>query len=238
MAYIAIAGDVHGALGAFYDRISKMQKAADAPIAAVFQVGDFQIYSKKSQIDKAVRKYGKGEFPQWFCDQRPAPVPTYVILGNHDDADLYYQYAGKEIVPSLHILRQGDVTSIETCGVTLNIGVLGGNYSSRYFEFKPSQLPRGRRRHYTKTHIESLAAKTPFDILLTHEAPLGFVFKHGQDIGRPEISGLISATKPRFAFFGHHHRCYAGMIGDTKIIGLPDANDEGGIALFEASELC
>ncbi len=230
MAYIVIAGDVHGVIGLFYEQALRLQDELKEPIEAILQVGDLQIYSEESHVDKAVRVHGgPGEFPQWFKDQRPAPIPTYAILGNHDDAMLFYRYAGKEIIPSLHLLPQGEVVSLNIGSQVIRVGALGGNYSPKYFQVAPADLSQGKRKHYTETHINALIDKAPFDILLTHEAPDGVVIRDGVDLGRPEIGALIRKAAPRFAFFGHHHWHVKAEIGGTAAVGLSLIQREGGM---------
>lgn len=230
MAHIVAAGDVHGALSDFYQSVGEIQSALEEPISAILQVGDMQIYSQTSHVDKAVRRRGgAGEFPDWFKTQRRVPVPTYAILGNHDDSELFYECAGREIIPSLTLLPQGQVVSIDVGDKALRVGALGGNYSPRYFQCEPAALPKGKLKHYTETHLNSLIDCVPFDILLTHEAPSGFVTREGSDLGRPEIRDLIEHTRPRYTFFGHHHHHVEGMIGDTTVVGLASAQKEGGL---------
>lgn len=234
---IVVAGDVHGAINSFYEKLLALQEKTGRPIDAVLQVGDLQIYSDESHVDKAVARHGgAGEFPEWFKEQRRVPILTFAILGNHDDASLFCRYAGKEIVPSLHLLPQGKVTSVDVGGRSLHIGSLGGNYSPKFFQTDPENLPPGKLKHYTETHINSLIEKRPFDILLTHEAPTGFISRGGADLGRPEIRVLIERAEPRFAFFGHHHQRVEGKIGDTTVVGLANAQNDGGLyvcALFD-----
>jgi len=230
MPYIVIAGDVHGAIGLFYEQALKLQDELKEPIEAILQVGDLQVYSEDSHVDKAVRVHGgPGEFPQWFKEQRSAPIPTYSILGNHDDAMLFHRYAGKEIIPSLHLLPQGEVAPINIGSRVIRVGALGGNYSPKYFQYAPADLSQSKLKHYTETHINALIDKVPFDILLTHEAPDGVVIRDGVDLGRPEIGELIRKTVPRFAFFGHHHWHTKVEIGSTRVVGLSRIQKEGGM---------
>lgn len=227
---IVVAGDVHGAIGALYERAHELQDKDGTRVDAIFQVGDLQIYSDASQVDKAVKKHGGvGEFPAWLREGRRAPIPTYTILGNHDDAKLFYEYAGREILPSLHLLQQGEISSIVIGGQAIRVGALGGNYSPRYFKVTPAELPTGKLKHYTENHLAKLVENAPFDILLVHEAPTGFVTRDGVDLGRPEVRDLIEHTQPRFVFFGHHHHHVEGMIGNTTVIGLAGVQRDGGL---------
>lgn len=229
MSHIVAAGDVHGALSDFYRSASEFGATIEQSISAILQVGDLQVYSDTSHIDKAVRRHGgAGEFPDWLRTQRRVPIATYAILGNHDDAALFYEHAGREIVPSLTLLPQGRVVSIVIGDKTIRVGALGGNYSPLFFQFEPANLPQGKLKHYTETHLNSLVDCVPFDILLTHEAPAGFIMREGIDLGRPEIRDLIERTQPRFAFFGHHHRYIEGKVGDTTVVGLASSQREGG----------
>ncbi len=84
MTFIAFAGDVHGHLSTLYEKLSRLQEELKRPIDCVFQVGDFQIFSDSSRLDGAILRHGgPGEFPVWFREKTKAPIPTYVILGNH-----------------------------------------------------------------------------------------------------------------------------------------------------------
>lgn len=233
MGFIAIAGDVHGNISLLYEKVLELQKELNFPIDAILQVGDLHLYSDTSRIDSAVVRHGgPGEFPIWFREKRTVPIPTYAILGNHDDPELFYQYKGKEIVPSLHLLQQGMVASVKVGSIDIRIGVLGGNYSQKFFKTNPEKLPQGRKRHYTQAHIDSLIDNMPFDILLTHEAPLDFVIRNDDDLGRPEITDLIEKTQPQMAFFGHHHFCVSGATGKTVVTGLARIQMPGGLILL------
>lgn len=230
MTYIAIAGDVHGKISLLYEKVTDLQKEIESPIEAIFQVGDLQLYSDDSRVDNAVRRHnGPGEFPVWFREKRFVPIPTYAILGNHDDADLFYQYAGKEILPLLYLMAQGQVIQVKIGNSDLRIAALGGNYSPKFFETDPNELPQGRKRHYTKAHIDSILDNAPVDILLTHEAPTGFIKRRGSDVGRPEINDLIEKLQPKLAFFGHHHQHVTGNIGSTTVTGLAGIHRSEGL---------
>ena len=58
MAHILIAGDVHGAIGLFYEQALRLQDELKEPIEAILQVGDLQVYSEASHVDKAVSLHG------------------------------------------------------------------------------------------------------------------------------------------------------------------------------------
>lgn len=236
MSHIAIAGDVHGKILLLYEKVAKLQKEIESPIEAILQVGDLQLYSDDSKVDNAVRRHnGPGEFPSWFREKRTVPILTYAILGNHDDADLFYQYAGKEILPSLFLMAQGQVISVKIGNSDLRIAALGGNYSPKFFETNPDDLPQGRKRHYTKAHIDSILDNAPVDILFTHEAPTGFIKRRGGDVGRPEIKNLIENLQPKLAFFGHHHQYVTGKIKNTVVTGLAGIERSGSIILLKES---
>lgn len=137
MSHIVIAGDVHGGINSFYEKVRELEDKQGVTFDAILQLGDLQIYSDTSQVDNAVRRHGGvGDFPEWFSDKRCVPIPTYAIL----------------------------------------------------------------------------------------------------DLGRPEIRVLIERANPRFAFFGHHHQHIEGKIGETIVVGLASAHNDGGLyvcALFD-----
>jgi hypothetical protein len=55
---ICAAGDIHGALGRFYDDVLAFEAALGIPFAWVLHVGDFGILPDPAKIDGASRRHG------------------------------------------------------------------------------------------------------------------------------------------------------------------------------------
>jgi hypothetical protein len=140
----------------------------------------------------------------------------HFIYGNHENFPLVAQmHAGR--VPSnknYHPIFAGDLLRLGD----LNISGLPGNYSPKFFE-KPRKAPP---KHFLPEHFDKAKALPfPLDIFLIHEAPKDVGFrKGGKDLGNPLLTGLIEYLNPRLVFFGHHHRRFEGIVGDTRIVGL------------------
>lgn len=130
------------------------------------------------------------------------PKPLYYIHGNHDDFELLESIENDIInIPTLRHIKNTEI--IEVSG--LKILGLGGNYSPNYYKYKSRDLPGAKKRHYTREEIEKCKRHKNVDILLTHEAPSPFINRYNEDVGRPEVTSIISSVKPKLHFSGHHH---------------------------------
>ncbi len=202
MTRIAIVGDVHGHWNLVYDKLGKDN------IELILQLGDTGIFSS---LDTAKRINRHHEtpldfFPYLYVDKQ-IPIQTLFIRGNHEDFDFLDQYKGE--IPNLEYLAQGSVISIDC----IRFGVLGGNYSPKYFT--STKLPSSRRKHFTIHEINSLKEQD-FDILLSHEGP----YSNDQVNGIPVITELVQEKQPVYNFHGHLHFYYKTIIGNTEVIGL------------------
>ncbi len=129
-------------------------------------------------------------------------APLYWISGNHENWEkIGNMDKGILKIPNLFHLPNAEVVSLDKTRI---LG-LGGNYSPTYYGFKKAKLPKGRERHYVEDEVKKSMKYRNIDILITHEAPSPYC-RNKEDIGRREITDILTATKPRIHFFGHHHR--------------------------------
>lgn len=145
------------------------------------------------------------------------PIPTWFIAGNNEDFDVIdalrkgEQPAGVE---NAHLLAS---SVVEHEGV--RIAGLSGNYAPTRYEYARSELEGERRRHFTHEDIERLADLQDIDVLLSHEAPTGFIYK-GYDAGCEYIDELLEVLEPELCLLGHHHQHKEGMHGETRLVSL------------------
>ena len=148
--------------------------------------------------------------------------PCYFISGNHENWDAIESIAQNKGPKNLIHIRNGSLVNIQG----LNAIGFGGNYSQKFFEYKQKDLPQGRRRHFVQEQFELALdnkLQTNVDLLITHEAPSPFIKNwrgSEMDVGNAYIAALVTATEPKFHFFGHHHFRSNRQIGATQSIGL------------------
>lgn len=72
-----------------------------------------------------------GDFGKYYKTQKSIPVPTYFCKGNHEDFEFLENHVGnREVLPNLFYVPNGQVHEIQR----VNIGFLGANFSSRWFD--------------------------------------------------------------------------------------------------------
>ncbi len=105
------------------------------------------------------------------------------------------------------------------------VGGLGGCHDPSNHG-RHTRDPQGyAKRHYTREDIDRLIGAGHVDVLLTRDAPSGFVFpRHRRGLNwASEAAGLddlVRAVKPQVCFFGHHHRRVDGVIDGVQCVGL------------------
>jgi Icc-related predicted phosphoesterase len=191
MSIIGFIGDVHSNFDGMFNIIK-----AHPEVKRWFQIGDLGAEDETYP-----------DFPSNF----------HFIQGNHENWN-YLEELKKTNNPLF--LKNGSMNQYTSSGISYNVCVLGGNYSSKFYLNKTASLCGDRRRHFTAEEYQHLISyKTETDILLTHEAPKPF-FKGGKDIGNQIVTDLIKALKPSIHVYGHHHMFQMGNINGILSVGL------------------
>jgi Icc-related predicted phosphoesterase len=172
------------------------------------------------------------DVPLWLCVGDVAsrtgaypdpPRPLYWIKGNNEDFDRIAAWEAGESQPrNLHLIRNGTAVKAGP----LRVAGLGGTFAPTWFETPAAALPAGRatapfekrddkRRHFVREEADACKRLGAVDILMTHEAPRPFILvdearpgakTRRRDAGKPAISDVLAALKPRLHLCGHHHR--------------------------------
>ena len=197
---LCVGGDIHGALDRFFSDVLAFEAALGVRFEVVLHVGDFGVWPDPERIDRATREHdGAGDFPAWFAEGRAAPRPTVFIVGNHEDFTWLAERKGKEILPGLTYLPNGQ--TIDLGEQRVRVGGLGGCYGPRDYERQVRDLQGYEKRHYTRDEVERLGARDGIDILLLHDAPAGVQFVQKRGNGREtrymsEAAGLADSRRP------------------------------------------
>jgi Icc-related predicted phosphoesterase len=188
-------------------------------------VGD--IHGNFAAVDTVQARHP--DVPFWLCvgdvasaaGAYPAPrVPLYFIKGNNENFDAL---DARQLPEHLHYVPNAEVVRLPGLTVT---GV-GGTFAPTWYETAADALPHPRkgtakataladkRRHFVRQDIERCRVHRDIDVLLTHEAPSPFWIdlpsstapgkRWRRDVGKPQITELADALRPRLHVFGHHH---------------------------------
>lgn len=197
---VAIIGDVHGR----FEDVFRIFR--DNPtVSHFFQIGDL-----------GAEDVGYPDFPSNF----------HFIHGNHENWVALLSLMKKSGL----YLRNGFVYSfVDISGrkeIPFTVGVLGGNYSPKFYYQKRDQLSGSRIRHFVEEELNNLLfTGYSMDIFLSHEAPSPFAPRN-VDIGQPLISAVIKHNSPGIHFFGHHHIMKTMEVHGTRSIGLGYAKND------------
>jgi predicted phosphodiesterase len=173
------------------------------------------------------------EVPAWLCVgdlgnddgiYEDVPAPIYWIKGNNESFD---RIAEGSLPSQLRYLPNAVPREVGGARV---LGV-GGTFAPTWYDTDPGALPHPRkgtmkatvladkRRHFVRAEVEAAKAAGRVDVLLTHEAPRPFRVGR-MDAGKTPINELIAALRPRFHFFGHHHRFAELEVSGIRSVGL------------------
>ena len=183
---VCIIGDIHG-------NFPKLDEILEETVADLYlQVGDLGAID---DIDDN--------------SYTPFQKPIYFIPGNHESWDEIEKFHDSDINNIPEIRKNLFLIPFGHWFIHkgLKIGGLGGNYSMKRFTWYRGQLQHERRKHYVISDVKKMMTANSVDILLTHEAPYPFKYFPGmEDMGRPEINTILEKLKPKYHFFGHHHK--------------------------------
>lgn len=215
---VVFVGDIHCRLNLMYQKVQE-----NGQVDAIFQLGDFGTFLDPSRLDKGTRKHDgfMPDFMEYYGGKREAPILTYFIKGNHEDFDFLETHENKEVAKNIIYLANQAIVRPDD---KIKIGVLGGNWSGKYYQREKKDIPGGRRRHFNFEDVDFFR-KHHVDILLMHDCPRGVMEEEVR--GSPRLTELVEEMQPRYVFHGHHNRYNRATIGKTEVIGLRTIYEEG-----------
>jgi hypothetical protein len=240
MPSLIFVGDVHGQLTKLYESVMYCMERFNLKFDGIVQVGDLGVFRKGT------------DWSTMWHNRVPAPIPTWVIMGNHEEPGMIREWqVDPDRIQGMHLLPDGEITNV----LGLNIGAVWGNYSpiswlnpSRVHENRQSGGSERIAMHVDRLAVERLiTSKTPMDVFVTHDSatstlPLQF---RGKTMD-PAIKGLLGLTsneeaggcqgfsevlklhKPDRYFFGHLHCFDEGIVGRTRYTCLNALGYDGG----------
>lgn len=247
----AVFGDTHGNIRLLFSRALAWEERTGLSLDVIFQVGDFGIWPNPTTVDHSSRKFFEmdhlpagGDFSTYALGKRGVPLPLYFIRGNHEDQlflraherihmALYpedYLTRAIEICPNLHYLPDGHIVNIGGW----KFAAWGGNFAKKTWEnnlgYWDPKLHGRRLNHMTRDVFERLL-HSEFDVLLTHDAPIGsgVVGAVGVELPEEEMTGggcapikeLIEVVAPKYQFNGHWHEFHYNQFANSSQLGYP-----------------
>lgn len=211
--WLAVFGDVHGALEEMYRTVKNIEEAFSIEISAVLQVGDMGAFPDLSRLDKATMKFFREDFSEagavdYIRGDKTSSHLTIFVRGNHEDFDFLKTKKNNFIDPYRKIFHlYGGPIFLGN----VSIAGLGG--------IEPKDIGRkhaGNIWMYIDNRELSKLKTKKVDILLTHDGPQGYTIPRNLSAGSETILQLIKDLQPRFHFFGHYSRPLPpNLIGKT-----------------------
>lgn len=263
----AFFGDCHGNIELLFRRASAWEARTGITLGYLFQVGDFGVWPNADSVDPMSRKHFEkdglpvgGDYRDYAVGNKVAPRPLYFIRGNHEDQlflmnheriqmALYpedFWTRTIEVAPNFHYIPDGHVVEV---GGT-RFAAWGGNFAYRTWKQRLGYWDmqrKGRRLNHMTVDIYERLLRGGYDVLLTHDAPLGsgVVGAVGVDLPEEEMTGggcqpvrtLIDVVQPRLAFSGHWHEHHRNQFGVTNHFVLNKLDARSGPDCMEVCDV-
>ncbi len=202
---IAIAGDLHGALDALYERLKSWEVRWGMQIELVLQCGDLGAFGAGSHLDRKAKKRWAADpsemgAAEYLAGSKRATHPTWFVRGNNEDFEMLSRHPGEAIDPAGWIRHLAGGRVYTTLDGNLRIAALGGIQPRRV---KDPELPK----YVQKKEVDALLSlpEGSVDILLTHDGPIGRSLQGFSSAGSIAVYDLVKHLRPRWHFFGHYH---------------------------------
>jgi Calcineurin-like phosphoesterase len=240
MPRLAFVGDIHGQLASMYKALMAWMDRTGLKIDGIVQVGDFGVFENGTT------------WSSMFQRGIPAPMPTWVAMGNHESPKAINLWKSKpDQIKDMHLLPDGEISDV----LGVKIGVVWGNYSpiswlnrARVHENRASGQSERIAMHVDADAVDRLLTSNELmDVLVTHESaastlPTEFKFKKmtpfikdllgiaaNEDPGGcVGFNDVLKKFKPRHYFFGHLHVFDEGVVGATRYTCLNAIGYPGG----------
>jgi hypothetical protein len=226
-----VFGDLHGRILPAFHLALAWEREHGEHLAGLLQVGDLGYFPDASRLDKATKRHARRDPLELGARMIAAPGPAAdAVFGREDPPPaLWFTTGNHEDYDALEALDRGPGSTADDFPVDAYgkvrcikdghvVSLPGGLRVAALWGIDP-----GSRQKTPRTIRERSAwslAFTPFDVLLTHDAPRDLVYP---DSGSEAISLCIEEAKPSFAFFGHYHpgdRLVTTEKGPTRIFHL------------------
>lgn len=224
---IFFAGDVHGQIQKFYEKVEATERQLGVTADWIVQTGNFGCWPDPGRVDRNTRKHSQqGDFAWWYVNQKPVPRRTIFVPGRHEDhrwLNFKISRGELELLPSLTLLVNGYKTTIGNDETRLSIVGLGKVFSPVAYTGKiPEKRKLGR---YTITEVQRATSQGPVDLFLAHQGPHGVRFGYhvSKSLG---INNICYATRPQMLVHGHYNHSKEYVTPTSRILAQSLSNME------------
>lgn len=216
---VLLISDIHTRYEVINAQIRHAEGEMGHPVFQVLVLGDFGFFGDR--LHEFFRRRGHRFL-----------APVSCIEGNHEDhgalPDLARRYADV-----FTYLPRGTVQAV---GPWRGLCLGGARYMDAW------STPRGCE--ISETDVSACLAHDPADVdlLLTHDCPVDIGVPNTPGLeyygapGVPGLAALADRFRPRWWFFGHHHRWFDQTFQGTRYLGLPESW-RGYVLLSETGEV-
>jgi len=243
--FVALFGDVHGAIDVMYEWCLAWQRRTGRTLAAVLQAGDMGAFPSAERLDKATAKKAQKDPTElqiidYIAGRKTAPIETIFVHGNHEDFEFLAEHRNGYIDPAGRIfyLASGGTYTLKQGRERLRIAGLGGIEPRKV---KHPELPKYIQPEEKKA-IMSLEPGS-VDVLLTHDGPIGRCLADVRSAGSIAVYDAVKHLQPKYHFFGHYDRPLPpSKIGWTPCICLNNPSvaqlpgRDGSMAILNTSD--
>lgn len=203
---VLLISDIHTHYEVVNQQILHAERDAGEAIDQVVVLGDFGFFADR--LHEFFRRRG-GRFS----------APVACIEGNHEDHGALHDLAARYADVFEYLPRGSLVEFAPWRGVCLG----GARYMDSW------STPRGCE--ISDADVAACLRHEPaaVDLVLSHDCPANIGMpntpglEHYGAPGVPAMAALAEHFRPRWWFFGHHHRWFDKTIDGTRYLGLPQS---------------
>lgn len=212
-----VFGDLHGRILPAFRLATVWAKEHEVTLEGILQVGDLGYFPDLSRLDRATQRYAENDptelgaieivHPNELADgvfaDLDCPPTLWFTAGNHEDYvalmdasnnGSYQPDFAVDAYDRVRCIKDGRIVTIDD---SFKIGALWG-----VDQHSPNHRTNLPERAYIKARSVDQLLFEPFQVLLTHDAPLD---AKRTGYGSEMLANLIHLVQPAFAFFGHYH---------------------------------
>lgn len=249
-----MAGDTHGHNVTLLQHIAEFVETSGR-VDLVLHVGDVLVIRSPEDLDRAERKRYPADplIASWplTCGLPSAEVLDlyrridaggpetliYAVDGNHCCFEYLRELQDASPDPDLWSLEPSSRWRMMRRGTSLE---MGGVRITGCGGITPPAKKKPKERHLIAADLARLRQENLSDVLFTHECPLGAI-PNLPTYGDASLKDAGRALRPRWWFFGHHHRHIGPAVIDglpcTQVVGMGIIGDPGILGLLEIDAL-